>query len=61
MIGAGTGMLVGAAVGVVHAGYEARQSNRPRRVASARDGLGSPDRDPVLANARTVIGYAGRF
>ena len=61
MIGAGSGVIVGAAVGVVHAGYEAREGHRSRRVSSARDGLGSPDRDPVLANARTVFGYAGSF
>lgn len=61
MVGAGVGVIVGAAVGVVHAGYEARESHRTRRVASARDGLGSPDRHPVLAGAGTVLGYAGRF
>jgi hypothetical protein len=61
MIGTGVGVIVGAAVGVVHAGYEARQDARARRVASARDGLGSPDRDPVLAGAGTVVGYAGRW
>jgi hypothetical protein len=59
MVGTGIGVIVGAAVGVVHAGYEARQDARSRRVAL--DGLGSPDRHPVLANAHTVFAFGGRF
>jgi hypothetical protein len=57
MIGTGAGILVGAAVGGIHA-YNAadRASNR-----YATDGLGTPDKNPPLAHARTLVGYAGRF
>lgn len=52
-IGAGAGILVGAAFGAAHALGDSRG------VASATDGLGTPDRDPVIT-ART-LGLRGRF
>jgi hypothetical protein len=58
MVGAGIGVLAGAAVGVGHAAYEAREADRRRRVAYG-DGLDRTDRDPVVT-ARTV-GFAFRF
>ncbi len=54
LVGAGAGILVGAAVGGVQA-YSASRSSY------AMDGLGSPDRDPPLASAHVVASYAGRF
>jgi hypothetical protein len=59
MIGAGSGLIIGAAVGVAHAAYDARESRR-RRDRYAFDGLGSTARDPVIS-ARPVIGLSGRF
>lgn len=58
MVGAGAGLLVGAAVGIAHAAYDARESRRRDRYAF--DGLGSTARDPVRT-ARTVVGFSGRF
>ncbi|WP_242334270.1 MULTISPECIES: hypothetical protein [Anaeromyxobacter] len=60
MIGAGVGLLVGAAVGAVHATYDAREADRRERRVAVRDGLGSTDRDPVL-EAPTYVGWAGHF
>jgi hypothetical protein len=57
MIGTGAGILVGAAVGGIHA-YNA-SSEAPRRYAL--DGLGSPARTPPRAGAQAMLGYAGRF
>jgi len=57
MIGTGAGILVGAAVGGIHA-YNA-SSDTPRRYAL--DGLGSPARTPPLAGAHAMLGYGGRF
>ncbi|MFL5299399.1 MAG: hypothetical protein ACJ79R_03535 [Anaeromyxobacteraceae bacterium] len=57
MIGTGAGILVGAAVGGIHA-YNA-SAETPRRYAL--DGLGSPARTPPLAGAHAMVGYAGRF
>lgn len=62
MVGAGLGLILGAAVGVVHAVYDQQQYDRatrraaaggPSPAALARDGLGRTDRDPVVT-ARTV-------
>ncbi len=58
MVGAGAGVLVGAAVGVVHAAYNAREADRRRRVAYG-DGLNRTDRDPVVT--APTFGYAFRF
>ncbi|WP_242345649.1 hypothetical protein [Anaeromyxobacter terrae] len=60
MIGAGAGLLVGAAVGAIHATYDAREVDRRERRVAVRDGLGSTDRDPVV-RAPTYVGWAGRF
>lgn len=57
MIGAGSGILVGTAVGVVHA-YALNRDESPRRVAF--DGYGSTVRDPVIKN-RPVFAIGGRF
>lgn len=57
-IGAGVGVIVGAAVGVAHAAYDAREADRRRRVAY-RDGLGRTDRDPVVT--APTMGVAFRF
>jgi hypothetical protein len=52
MVGAGVGLLVGAAVGVAHAAYDAREERRrTRRIAF--DGMNRTDRDPVVT-ARSV-------
>jgi len=54
MICTGTGLLVGAGVGVLEA------SNRgPDRIAL--DGLGSPDRDPPGKGVTTLARLGGRF
>ncbi len=57
-VGAGVGVLVGAAVGVAHAAYNAREAERRRHVAFG-DGLNRTDRDPVIT--RPTVGYAFRF
>jgi uncharacterized membrane protein len=57
MIGTGAGILVGAAVGGIHA-YNS-SGDTPSRYAL--DGLGSPARTPPLAGAHAMLGYAGRF
>jgi hypothetical protein len=59
MVGAGVGVLAGAAVGVAHAAYDAREADRRRRVAYG-DGMNRTDRDPVITGAGTV-GISGRF
>jgi hypothetical protein len=58
MIGAGAGILVGTAVGVVHAYSENSDEDDARRTAF--DGQGSTVRDPVIT-ARPVIAIGGRF
>ncbi len=58
MVGTGVGILVGAAVGGVHAWVNEQDTRRPR---VAMDGLGTPDRDPPLAHARAALGFSGRF
>jgi hypothetical protein len=58
MVGAGVGVLAGAAVGVAHAAYDARQADRRRRVAYG-DGMNRTDRDPVITGP--TFGLAGRF
>jgi hypothetical protein len=58
MVGAGAGVLVGAAVGVAHAAYDAREANRRRRVAYG-DGMNRTDRDPVIT--APTVGFAFRF
>ncbi len=50
MVGTGAGVLVGAAVGVVQAGADARDDRR-RRVA--RDGMNRTDKDPVITSRPT--------
>lgn len=59
MVGAGIGVLAGAAVGVAHAAYEAREADRARRRVAYGDGMNRTDRDPVVT-ART-FGFALRF
>jgi hypothetical protein len=68
MVGAGIGLIVGAAVGVAHAVYDEQQYDRAtRRAAAARapaalaagDGLNRTDRDPVITAA--TVGLALRF
>jgi hypothetical protein len=58
MVGAGAGVLVGAAVGVAHAAYDARDASRRRRVAYG-DGMNRTDRDPVIT--APTVGFAFRF
>jgi hypothetical protein len=58
MIGAGAGILVGTAVGVVHAYSENSDEADARRTAF--DGQGSTVRDPVITT-RPVIAIGGRF
>jgi hypothetical protein len=60
-VGAGLGLIFGAAVGVVHAVYDQRAYDRsvsraaadppPAGRLLARDGLGRTDRDPVITGA----------
>jgi hypothetical protein len=58
MVGAGAGVLVGAAVGVAHAAYNAKEADRRRHVAYG-DGMNRTDRDPVVT--APTFGYAFRF
>ncbi len=58
MVGAGAGVLVGAAVGVAQAAYDASEANRRRHVAYG-DGLNRTDKDPVIT--APTIGFAFRF
>jgi hypothetical protein len=58
MIGGGAGILVGAAVGGIHAYNVANDRPRDRY---AMDGLGTPEKFPPLADARTVLTYGGKF
>jgi hypothetical protein len=58
MIGGGAGILVGAAVGGVHAYNVANDRPRDRY---AMDGLGTPEKFPPLSGARTVLAYGGKF
>jgi hypothetical protein len=58
MVGAGAGVLVGAAVGVAQAAYDASQANRRRHVAYG-DGMNRTDRDPVVT--APTVGFAFRF
>jgi hypothetical protein len=64
MVGAGIGLIVGAAVGVAHAVYDQQQYDRlTRRAAAApapagrlaRDGLGRTDRDPVITTPTVAL------
>ncbi|HET8540373.1 MAG TPA: hypothetical protein VFL83_10925 [Anaeromyxobacter sp.] len=59
MVGAGIGVLAGAAVGVAHAAYEAREADRRRRVVYG-DGMNRTDRDPLVTTGPT-LGFAFRF
>lgn len=68
MVGAGLGLVVGAAIGAVHAVYDQRQYDRAERRAAlpaggsgrlAWDGLGRTDRDPVIT--APTVGLAFRF
>jgi hypothetical protein len=68
MVGAGIGLIVGAAVGVAHAVYEQQQYDRATRRAAAAtrrddlvagDGLNRTDRDPVVTAA--TVGLALKF
>jgi hypothetical protein len=58
MVGAGIGVLVGAAVGVAHAAYDAREDRRAR--TRYGDGMNRTDRDPVVT-APALVGLALRF
>ncbi|ACG72077.1 conserved hypothetical protein [Anaeromyxobacter sp. K] len=58
-MGAGIGIIVGAAFGAVHATLDAREDSEVRRPV-AFDGLGSPARDPVIKTPPTVA-FSGRF
>jgi hypothetical protein len=58
MVGAGIGVLVGAAVGVAHAAYDAREERRSRTTYG--DGMNRTDRDPVVT-APALVGLALRF
>ncbi len=58
MVGAGAGVLVGAAVGVAQAAYDASEANRRRHVAYG-DGMNRTDRDPVIT--APTVGLAFRF
>jgi hypothetical protein len=67
-VGAGLGLILGAAVGVVHAVYDQRSYDRSERRAAAnppqagvlaRDGLGRTDRDPVITGP--TVGFAFPF
>jgi hypothetical protein len=58
MVGAGIGVLVGAAVGVAHAAYDAREERRAR--STYGDGMSRTDRDPVVT-APALVGLAFRF
>ncbi len=55
-VGAGIGLIAGAAVGVAHAAIEAGQGRR----YAVEDGLGSPARDPVIRRP-PMIAWSGRF
>ncbi len=57
MVGAGAGVLVGAAVGVAQAAYDASQ-DRQRRMAYG-DGMNRTDKDPVIT--APTVGFAFRF
>jgi hypothetical protein len=67
MVGAGVGLIVGAAVGVVHALYDQQQYDRAeRRVAAARrarstlvagDGQNRTDRDPVITGRSVAFAF----
>lgn len=57
-VGAGAGVLVGAAVGVAQATYDASEDRRARRVAL--DGMNRTDKDPVIAN-RPAMAFAFKF
>ncbi len=58
MVGAGAGVLVGAAVGVAQAAYDASEANKRRHVAYG-DGMNRTDRDPVIT--APTVGFAFRF
>lgn len=57
MVGAGVGLLAGAAFGVGHAAYDAREDRRARRVAF--DGMNRTKKDPVVT--ASTVGVAFRF
>jgi hypothetical protein len=57
-VGAGAGVLVGAAVGVAQATYDASEDRRARRVAL--DGMNRTDKDPVIAS-RPAMAFAFKF
>jgi hypothetical protein len=59
MVGAGSGVIVGAIVGTVHAAYNAREADRRRHVTYG-DGMNRTDRDPVVTS-RPVVGFGFRF
>lgn len=58
MVGAGAGVLVGAAVGAVQATLDAREAERRRHLAFG-DGMNRTDRDPVIT--APSVGFAFRF
>lgn len=67
MVGAGVGLIVGAAVGVVHALYDqqqydraerrAAQAQRTRSILVAGDGLNRTDRDPVISGRNVAFAF----
>ncbi len=62
-VGAGVGLIVGAAVGIVHATVlqpRYASAGAPPRAAAKGDGLGRTDRDPVIP-APAPLALAGRF
>ncbi len=58
MVGAGAGVLVGAAVGVAQAAYDASQAHERRRTEYG-DGMNRTDKDPVIT--APTVGFAFRF
>lgn len=55
-VGAGIGLIAGAAVGIAHAAIEAGEGRR----YAVQDGLGSPARDPVIRRP-PMLAWSGRF